>query len=143
MKARIVETKEQMRHAFAIRKLVFVEEQKVAAEEEYDEFDVIATHVVLYDKRIPVGAGRMRKVDNYGKMERVCVLASHRGRGAGRLIMEALESLAAKEGLEQVKLHAQTHAEDFYKKLGYETISDVFIEANIPHVVMVKAIQTK
>jgi predicted GNAT family N-acyltransferase len=135
-----VKNEQQMQDAFTVRKLVFVEEQKVSAEEEYDEFDNTANHVVLYDKGIPVGAGRMREVNGVGKMERICVLASHRGKGAGRLIMEALEALAAEKQLSKVKLHAQTHAEPFYHKLGYKTVSDVFMEANIPHVVMVKEI---
>ncbi|WP_416828778.1 GNAT family N-acetyltransferase [Ectobacillus polymachus] len=142
MNIRVVETKEQMQQAFAIRKLVFVNEQKVTAEEEYDEFDSIATHVVLYDKGVPVGTGRFRILDDYGKLERICILSSERGKGAGRLIMEKLENLAAKEGLQKVKLHAQTHAEEFYKKLGYETKSDVFLEADIPHVLMTKELST-
>jgi predicted GNAT family N-acyltransferase len=52
--------------------------------------------------------------------------------------MNALEALAKEEALPKLKLHAQTHAEPFYNKLGYETTSDVFMEADIPHVVMIK-----
>lgn len=135
-----VNHEQQLQDAFIVRKLVFVEEQQVSAEEEYDEFDATANHVVLYDEGVPVGAGRIREVEDIGKIERICVLSSHRSKGAGRLIMEALEELAAQKNLHKVKLHAQTHAEPFYQKLGYKTVSDVFMEANIPHVVMVKAI---
>ena len=52
--------------------------------------------------------------------------------------MNALEAYAKENSLPKLKLHAQTHAEDFYKKLGYVTNSDVFMEANIPHIVMIK-----
>lgn len=52
--------------------------------------------------------------------------------------MDALEAYAKENSLSKLKLHAQTHAEDFYKKLGYVTNSDVFMEANIPHIVMIK-----
>ncbi len=52
--------------------------------------------------------------------------------------MDALEAYAKENSLPKLKLHAQTHAEDFYKKLGYVTNSDVFMEANIPHIVMIK-----
>jgi predicted GNAT family N-acyltransferase len=138
LKIAVVENEKQLQDAFSVRKQVFVEEQKVSAEEEYDEYDNTATHVVLYDNDLPVGAGRMRELDGYGKMERICVLASHRKGGAGRLIMKALEEKAVEQGLKKAKLHAQTHAEPFYKKLGYETVSDVFMEADIPHVVMKK-----
>ncbi|PFJ17607.1 GNAT family N-acetyltransferase [Bacillus cereus] len=138
MHAQIVQTDEQLRDAFSVRKQVFVNEQRVSAEEEYDEFEEISTHVVIYDNAIPVGAGRFRTVNGIGKMERICVLASHRKKGIGKIVMAALEVCAKEEALPKIKLHAQTHAEDFYKKLGYVTSSDVFMEANIPHVVMIK-----
>ena len=54
--------------------------------------------------------------------------------------MNALEAYAKENSLPKLKLHAQTHAEDFYKKLGYVTNSDVFMEANIPHIVMIKIV---
>ncbi|MDG4656611.1 GNAT family N-acetyltransferase [Ectobacillus antri] len=140
MNVQFVTTEQQLQDAFTVRKLVFVEEQGVSAEEEYDMYDETAKHVVLYDENTPIGAGRMREVEGVGKLERICVLSSYRGKGAGRLIMDALEELAAAQHLQKVKLHAQTQAEAFYQKLGYQTVSDVFIEADIPHVVMVKSI---
>lgn len=138
LQAQIVQTDEQLRDAFSVRKRVFVEEQHVSAEEEYDEFEETSKHIVIYDKDIPVGAGRFRIVDGIGKMERICVLSSHRKKGIGKIIIDALEAYAKEESLAKLKLHAQTQAESFYKKLGYQTVSDVFIEADIPHVVMIK-----
>ncbi|PEA56104.1 GNAT family N-acetyltransferase [Bacillus pseudomycoides] len=138
MQITVVQNGKQLEDAFSVRKQVFVDEQKVAAEEEYDEYDQAAKHVVLYDQDVPVGAGRFRIVDGIGKMERICVLSSHRQKGAGKMIMDALEVLAKEESLPKLKLHAQTHAEPFYHKLGYKTTSDVFMEADIPHVVMIK-----
>ncbi len=78
MHAQIVQTDEQLRDAFSVRKQVFVKEQQVSAEEEYDEFEETSIHVVIYDNDVPVGAGRFRTIDGIGKMERICVLASHR-----------------------------------------------------------------
>lgn len=139
MKAAQAATEQQLKDVFAVRQEVFVREQGVPQDEEYDEHDSTASHVILYDGDTPIGAGRTRAVDNeIGKMERVCVLAPHRGSGAGKLIMAELEAAAKRKGLQKAKLHAQTHAEGFYKHLGYETVSDVFLEAGIPHVVMVK-----
>ncbi|WP_020062690.1 GNAT family N-acetyltransferase [Bacillus sp. 123MFChir2] len=134
----VVQNEKQLEDAFSVRKQVFVDEQKVTSEEEYDEYDQAAKHVVLYDQDVPVGAGRFRIVDGIGKMERICVLSSHRQKGAGKIIMDALEVLAKEESLPKLKLHAQTHAEPFYHKLGYKTTSDVFMDADIPHVVMIK-----
>ncbi|EOW9526943.1 GNAT family N-acetyltransferase [Bacillus cytotoxicus] len=138
MKAQLVQTDQQLKDAFSVRRQVFVKEQHASAEEEYDQFEEITKHVVIYDIDIPVGAGRMRMVDGIGKIERICVLPSYRKKGIGKLIMDALETYAKEEAIRKLKLHAQTHAESFYKRLGYQTVSDVFLEANIPHVIMIK-----
>jgi predicted GNAT family N-acyltransferase len=125
--------------ALLVRRIVFIEEQHVSEEEEIDEFEQEATHFVLYDDGKPIGAGRFRIVDHgLGKIERICVLPQYRGRGAGKLIMKTIERFAKQQGVPKVKLNAQTHAESFYQKLGYKTVSDVFMEAGIPHVTMVK-----
>jgi predicted GNAT family N-acyltransferase len=124
--------------AVTVRRKVFVEEQQVPEEEEIDQFESESTHFVLYDEGLPVGAGRFRTIDGIGKIERICVLPHYRSRGAGRLIMESIEQFAKEKGIAKAKLNAQTHAEHFYQKLGYETVSDIFMDAGIPHVTMVK-----
>lgn len=140
MEAKIVKNNKEKDDAFTIRKVVFVDEQNVPLEEEIDQFEEEATHVVLYDNNEPVGAGRFRVLDGYGKVERICVLASHRKKGAGNLIMQKMEDIAKERGITKLKLNAQTQAENFYKKLGYETVSGLFMDAGIPHVTMIKAL---
>ncbi|AMX83278.1 acetyltransferase [Geobacillus subterraneus] len=128
--------------ALHVRRLVFIEEQNVPEEEEIDAFEQESSHLVLYDGEKPVAAGRLRFIDEgVGKIERICVLPSYRGCGAGRMVMEAIERLAKTKGAKKVKLNAQTHAEPFYKKLGYEVVSGVFMDAGIPHVTMVKSLE--
>jgi len=128
--------------ALHVRRLVFIEEQNVPEEEEIDEFEQESLHFVLYDDEKPVAAGRLRFIDEgVGKIERICVLPSYRGRGAGRMMMKAIEQHAKTTGASKVKLNAQTHAEPFYQKLGYETVSDIFMDAGIPHVAMVKPLK--
>jgi predicted GNAT family N-acyltransferase len=124
--------------AVSVRRAVFVEEQHVPEEEEIDEFENEATHFVLYDGERAVGAGRFRTIDGIGKIERICVLSDYRNRGAGRLIMESIELFARENGIAKAKLNAQTHAERFYEKLGYKTVSDIFMDAGIPHITMIK-----
>ncbi|WP_453990396.1 GNAT family N-acetyltransferase [Bacillus nitroreducens] len=138
MEARIVTDNKELDDAFTVRKVVFVDEQKVPLEEEIDQFEDEATHIVLYDDNEPVGAGRFRVLDGYGKVERICVLASHRKKGAGNIIMHKMEEIAKERGISKLKLNAQTQAENFYKKLGYETVSGIFMDAGIPHVTMIK-----
>ncbi len=102
--------------ALRVRRLVFIEEQNVPEDEEIDAFEDDSFHLVLYDGQTPVGAGRLRFIDEgVGKIERICVLPSYRGRGAGRMVMEAIEQLAKTKGAKTAKLNAQTHAEPFYK----------------------------
>lgn len=138
MRTERVTTEEQLEEAFRIRKDVFVKEQGVAEEVELDEFEDVAEHVLVYDENEPVGTGRMRIVDQVAKLERICVLASHRKHKLGKAIMEALEAIAIEQGMTKAKLHGQVQAAAFYEKLGYQTASTVFMEENIPHIKMIK-----
>lgn len=132
---------DQLQQAFTIRKKVFVEEQHVPEEEELDHFDVLngeCEHVLLTVENIPVGTGRVRLVDSYGKLQRVAILQEYRQHGFGKVIILKLEQLAAQRGATKAKLDAQVHAIGFYEKLGYSVQSDVFMDAGIEHVLMVK-----
>ena len=138
MEAVIVKNQQQLEDAFFVRKEVFIKEQHVSPEEEMDHLDQESSHLVIYDEKEPIGAGRLRLVDGYGKLERICVLKSHRSLGIGNLIIQALEEEAAKQGAVQFMLNAQTQAVPFYEKHGYKVVSEEFLDANIPHVKMVK-----
>lgn len=129
------------RDALFVRRTVFIDEQGVSEEEEIDVFEQQSVHFVIYDNGKPIAAGRFRTIDGIGKIERICVLPAYRGRGIGKRIMEAIEQYA-KQHVTKVKLNAQTHAEPFYKQLGYETVSDVFLDAGIPHVTMIKTMRS-
>lgn len=138
-----VKTRLQMEKEFNIRQEVFVKEQGVPPEVELDEFDTLqgpCKHILVEVDGNAVGTGRVRFVDEFGKLERICVLKSYRNLGLGKVIVKELEQIAKEEGVEKVKLHAQTHAKQFYEKLGYEVQSDEFMEEGIPHYLMVKSI---
>ncbi|TKD72386.1 GNAT family N-acetyltransferase [Pseudalkalibacillus hwajinpoensis] len=135
-----IETEEQLKQAFYIRKKVFIEEQGTPEEEEYDHYDSLdaAEHILILDMDQAIGTARWRVVKGIGKFERICILPSHRKLGIGNMIVGTLEELAALKGIDHVKLHGQVQAEGFYQKLGYRTDSEVFIEDGIPHVLMRK-----
>jgi len=137
---KIVENEKELNDAYSVRKIVFVEEQNVPLEEEIDQFEDEATHFVLYNEGSPIGAGRFRIVDGYGKVERICVLKDSRKSGAGKVIMNGIEKFAEEKGLKKLKLNAQTHAIPFYSQLGYEVVSEEFLDAGIPHKTMIKKI---
>lgn len=131
---------EQIQDAFNVRTKVFVDEQNVPFELEIDEFEAESAHFVLYNGDLPIGAGRFRRVDNYGKVERICILKEYRKSGAGARIMNTIEDYAKSFPLTILKLNAQIYAIPFYEKLGYSVVSDEFMDAGIPHKTMEKSI---
>ncbi|WP_400246567.1 GNAT family N-acetyltransferase [Niallia sp. JL1B1071] len=139
MEAIVVKTDKELEDAFYVRQTVFVKEQNVPVEEEIDEFEKNSTHFVLYDEnKKPIGAGRYRAFDEYGKVERICILSTNRKGGAGKAVMNKIEEYALNSGAPALKLNAQTHAIPFYSKLGYEVVSEEFLDAGIPHRTMIK-----
>ncbi|PID14649.1 GNAT family N-acetyltransferase [Sporosarcina sp. P34] len=141
MNSKRIVTEEDLQKSFDIRKAVFVEEQHVPEEDEFDEFDVLGElceHILVEHNGQAIATGRLRIVDGVGKLERICVLASHRSLGVGKVIIQGLEDIAREKGIVSLRLHGQTHAEEFYRKLEYATTSDIFMEDGIPHIVMEK-----
>ncbi|EUJ32201.1 GNAT family acetyltransferase [Listeria floridensis FSL S10-1187] len=135
-------TTEKMRQdALKIRNDVFVVEQHVAPELEWDEFDQKPETLMFVDydmDETPLSTGRLRILPEYGKVERICTQAFARGKGSGRKIMEAIENEARIQGVTKLKLGAQVTAIPFYEKLGYEVCSDIFLDAGIDHKEMQK-----
>ncbi|MCA9284898.1 MAG: GNAT family N-acetyltransferase [Phycisphaerales bacterium] len=121
----------------AVRVEVFVDEQGIAREEEFDDADDRCVHVVVRSDGMPVGTGRL---DRDGRIGRIAVLAAHRRRGLGRTVMVALERAAAAQGSERVYLGAQVTAVPFYERLGYRVFGEPFVEAGIPHRLMEKTV---
>lgn len=124
--------------AMQIRIDVFVTEQHVPIEEEYEpDTDPGAHHVVAIDEHGEVvGTGRIYLYDaenGVGKIGRMAVAREHRGLGVGRLILQALMRAGEKAGYRRLLLSAQEHAIPFYEKSGFRVCSDGHIEADIPH----------
>jgi len=115
----------------AIRRAVFIEEQRVPEELEWDDADERAYHVLATDDDgAAIGTGRLSLDCQIGRM---AVAREWRGRGVGTAILRTLIDFAMKEGCRVVRLHAQTHALAFYQRYGFEAVSDEFDEAGIPH----------
>jgi predicted GNAT family N-acyltransferase len=114
-----------------IRYLVFVEEQEVPLELDFDGRDPGCVHVVAYDEKgVSVGTGRVQKD---GKIGRMAVLREQRKKGVGRAMLERLVELAKELGCTEVYLDAQEAAMGFYVRNGFEAEGDVFIDAGIQH----------
>jgi predicted GNAT family N-acyltransferase len=132
---RVIEVTErpQMEQAWAIRRLVFIEEQHVPEDIEMDADDAHAFHALALDGQRPVGCGRMLAHDGYVKIGRMAVLRERRGEGIGRSILTFLMDHAKQQGFGRAVLHAQLTAEGFYLKNGYIPEGDLFEEAGIMH----------
>ncbi|HWL57136.1 MAG TPA: GNAT family N-acetyltransferase [Paracoccus sp. (in: a-proteobacteria)] len=124
----------------AIRREVFVVEQSVPEEDEWDDLDGEAIHLLaLDDARQPIGTARILLQGDTGKIGRVAVVKSARGTGMGAaLIRAALDELRALPGITRAKLGAQTHAIGFYEKLGFTAYGPEYDDAGIPHRDMVR-----
>ena len=129
--------------AYAVRHEVFVEEQGVPVELEYDDDDPSAHHAVAVLDGTVVGTGRLvTRPGRLGVIGRMAVVPPARGRGVGAALLALLERRAAEVGVETLELHAQTHAVGFYRRAGYAAVGDAYEEAGIPHVTMRKPLAT-
>ncbi len=113
-----------------IRDEVFVDEQQVPRELEHDDQDARAVHVLAFARGAPIGTGR---ITLEGKIGRMAVLASHRGSGVGRLILDELVAVAERKALGRVYCSAQCHAVPFYERQGFTAEGPIFMEAGIEH----------
>lgn len=142
--AALVTTATEREAVFALRMVVFVEEQAVPPEEELDAYDLTATHFLLRRAGKPeeiVGTARLLdKGDGVGKVGRVAILQAERGKGLGAQLMRFVEETAQAQGYRHLHLDAQCYAIPFYEKLGYVAEGEVFLDAGIEHRFMRKIV---
>lgn len=118
-----------------VRRQVFVQEQGVPESLELDGRDPDCLHVVARDGAgHPVGTGRLLPDGHIGRM---AVVREWRGRGVGRAILDRLLEIARARGYGEVRLNAQTHALEFYRRAGFRPEGREFLDAGIPHRSMV------
>jgi predicted GNAT family N-acyltransferase len=118
-----------------VRETVFIDEQRVPRELEFDDRDPLCVHVLVFDGDVPVGTGRL-DLDYGGKVGRVAVVATHRRAGVGKALMERLHAIARERNHVRLWCNAQLTAVPFYEPLGYVASGPTFVEAGIEHVRM-------
>lgn len=116
-----------------IREQVFIQEQHIPVEEEWDAQDAVALHFVVYDQAQPIATARLLQNNSIG---RVAVLKSHRGLGIGKLLMQAIIEQAKSEQREFLKLSSQVYAIQFYAGLGFQVQGDEYLDCGIAHIDM-------
>jgi predicted GNAT family N-acyltransferase len=142
VEVRLAEGEAELEGAKELRLRVFSGEQGVPPEHELDGLDPGATHIVALRRGQVVGTCRLRFPRGRCKLERMVVDPSLQRTGVGRKLTAAAEREAARQGVEEIVLHAQRRIEDFYAACGYAPEGDTFLEEGIPHVRMRKRIGT-
>ncbi|WP_200974383.1 GNAT family N-acetyltransferase [Echinicola sp. 20G] len=133
---RKVKTETDLETIFDIRQKVFVEEQEVAPEEEYDEYEKTSTHFFAMLDGKPAGTARWRFTNKGIKLERFAVLKQARGKGVGQALVKAVidDIAATPEAVDKLLyMHAQLDAVPLYAKFGFQKIGDIFSECDILH----------
>lgn len=129
--------------AMLIREQVFIREQNIPEQEEWDAQDAISVHFVIYDLsnnlKLPIATARLLPNNSIG---RVAVLKNYRGQGIGHLIMQNVIDRAKIECREVLKLSSQVHAIGFYESFGFQTHGTEYLDCGISHIDMIlKVIQ--
>lgn len=118
---------------FALRREVFVLEQKVPEELEHDDDDMTATHIVGIVDGAVIAVLRVLWKEDYAKIGRVAVAASHRGLGLGAELIRFAVDHAGQKGQPRCYLESQSDKVGFYERLGFVAYGDEFMDAGIPH----------
>ena len=118
----------------SVRDAVFIQEQRIAPEDEWDELDEPSRHVLAVDAGgQPIGCARLTPQRRIGRM---AVLAAWRGKGVGMALLQHCIAEARALGWSEVQLSAQEHAMRFYARVGFEAYGDTYLDAGIPHRMM-------
>ncbi|MBR7888322.1 GNAT family N-acetyltransferase [Marinomonas sp. A79] len=124
-------SKEQIRF---VRKQVFILEQGIDPEDEWDDIDQEAVHFVSFGTTaVPTGTCRL---DEQGQISRLAVLSSYRHQGYGEMLLNRAIKVAREMGIRRVFLHAQVDVQPFYDKQNFTTDGKVFLEAGKMHLRM-------
>jgi predicted GNAT family N-acyltransferase len=127
--------------AMALREKVFFGEQGVSREEEFDGLDDESTQIVAVDESGVIATCRLRALgEGAWKLERMAVEPRLRKLGVGSRLLSGAEQVAREAGASEMLLHAQRRAEPFYAAGGYVAEGETFMEAEIEHVRMRKAL---
>ena len=120
-----------------IREQVFIQEQGIAPEDEWDDLDATVLHFIVYDKEQPIATARLLPQHSVG---RVAVLMPYRKQGIGKILMQHIIDYARNQKLPYLKLSAQTYVTAFYEALGFKVQGEVYQDCGISHIDMTLAL---
>ena len=133
LKVEIVKWIDSQKPLTMIREKVFIEEQKVTPQLEWDGLDEEAIHFLAHQNIVAIGCARAIINHNAMQLGRMAVLKEHRHRGVGSALIEKAIATSKLNQLLAIHISAQCHAIDFYKKFGFTITSNTYLDAGIPH----------
>lgn len=116
-----------------MREQVFIQEQGIAPEDEWDDLDATVLHFIVYDREQPIATARLLPQHSVG---RVAVLMPYRKQGVGKILMQHIIDYARQQNLPYLKLSAQTYVTAFYEALGFVVQGEEYLDCGIPHIDM-------
>jgi predicted GNAT family N-acyltransferase len=131
-----VSTITEKEECLAIRRSVFINEQNISEKIEFDDLSVKSINFIATFNDRFVGTARYRETDEGIKLERFAVLKKYRSNGVGKALLKSI--LARLKLKSNIYLHAQRPVVNFYKKLGFKEVGNLFYEAGIPHMKLIK-----
>lgn len=138
----MADTKEILAECMKVRKQVFTIEKNVPVEIEVDEYDVldgVCDHFLIKSDEATVGAMRCKHLDDDKiKLQRFCILKEYRGSEYGKKSIELIEDTYKNQGVRHIEVDSKYDVHEFYEKCGYTIVSEIFVEADVPHVKMIK-----
>jgi len=134
----ICKSKDEILDHFLIRKIVFIDEQYVSIEEEFDLVEKDRVMFLVYYDNKAIGAARLKLDPKKSKIERVCILKEYRNKGIGKKLIDDMIKYCHDNNAFNIHLGAQTHAISFYEKCGFTQYGELYYDANITHYNMKK-----
>jgi len=134
IQGKILSYGDDISEAIAIRRKVFVEEQSIPEEIQFDDLDRLAMHVVIYEDNAikkAIATGRIIYDGEICQIGRIAVLKEYRGKRYGDFTVRMLLNKAFSAEIKEVTIYAQQPSVEFYKKIGFQSTGNEFIEANI------------
>jgi len=116
-----------------IREKVFIQEQKVTPQLEWDGMDEKAIHFLVFNDKAAIGCARAIVIKDHMQLGRMAVLKEYRGQGIGSALLEKAIVTAKLNQISSIHISAQCYAIDFYLKFGFKVMSDIYLDAEILH----------
>ena len=135
---RLADSPDDLLKAVAVRAIVFMGEQRIAYAEEIVGLDARALQILGELAGEPVATARIRFLGDTAKLERLAIRQAWRGQGLGDRLLEFMLATAHARGFRRFKLHGQAHLRAFYEKHGFRAEGAPFLEANIPHLLLLR-----